>query len=281
MSTVHTTPLPQGPPPAPPRRRSPAGWVLVVLGLVLAAVLAACAAVGILGALVRGGASGDETFQGVRAVEVVNGCPGDVEVRGGAAASGLSGGAEVAWEDRYGFRAPEHRQVLTGGTLRVEVDCPRLVLGSSPTSDLALTVPPGAAVDLSASVGDVDAQDLGGAVEIDTGVGDITVDGASAGVSADTGTGDITLTGLTGEEVRADTGVGDVELTALAAPRSVEVDTGVGDVAVLVPGGTSYDVRSDVGTGATRVEVPEDPAAQATMDLDVGVGDVTVRTATP
>jgi hypothetical protein len=266
----------------------------VALGALAALLGTAAGASALVGALVVDDSAGGASFRGVRSVEVTSDCPGDVDVRTGR--GGAAGGpAEVAWRDRSTFGAPEHRQVLTGGALVVEVDCPPVSLGWGPASDLVLTVPGSAPVTVLAASGDVTASGLGAASALETGSGDVRVDGARAGLElrtgsgtvradavsgglvARTGSGDVVARRLAGGVVDVETGSGDVAVEAVEAPASLAGRAGSGDLDVVLPDdGRPYAVEATSDAGELDVEVPVDPAAGRAVVLSTGTGDVTV-----
>lgn len=296
MSTAVAEPVPP-PPPDGGRRRGPrgAGWLLVAVGAGIALLGTAAGATAIVGPLVRSDAAGGESFTGVRSAEVVSDCPGDVDVTTGPG-GGDGGPARVAWRDRTAFGAPEHRQVLTGGVLRVEVDCPPVGAGWGPASDLALVVPSAAPVSVTTASGDVSAAGLGAAGALETGSGDVRVEGAtgglrlvtgsgsvraegvSGGLVARTGSGDVVATGVAGGAVDVETGSGDVAVEAVRAPSSVAGSTGSGELEVVLPDdGRPWAVDATSDSGEVVVEVADDPAAGRAVVLGTGSGDVAVR----
>ncbi len=301
MSTRQTTPLPQLPPPGPPPgpgsgarpRRSPAGWLLVLVGALLAALLAVSGAASAVTALARQSASGGEVVDGVSAIEVRNDCAGDVDVSATSAAT--TGAADVRWRDSWALQRPTHRQSSDGGRLLVEVDCSGLLIGPGPSSDLVLVVPGGAVVEVETGSGDVSASGLSAPLTLTTGSGDVDVEGATGGLSTRTGSGDIAVdevggdvrartgsgsvraSGMASDAVEVTTGSGDVRLAATAPPQQLTGRSGSGDVVVELPDDArGYAVEVATGSGDSEVGVVDDPASSRVITLRTGSGDVTV-----
>ena len=96
-------------------------------------------------------------------------------------------------------------------------------------------------------------------------------------LALETGAGDITAKDLTGASISASTGAGDVDLRTAMPVELLSVKTGAGDVAVAVPHGT-YKLQVNAGAGDEEVEgVSHDPAAVASIAIQTGAGDVSLR----
>jgi len=92
-----------------------------------------------------------------------------------------------------------------------------------------------------------------------------------------TGAGDISAKDLTGASISATTGAGDVDLRTAMPVELLSVKTGAGDVEVAVPHGT-YKLQVNAGAGDEAVEgVSHDPAAVASIAIQTGAGDVSLR----
>lgn len=139
---------------------------------------------------------------------------------------------------------------------------------------IAVTLPPGMALDLDTGSGDIKVEgDSGGKpVSADTGSGDISVKGRISGFQADTGSGDV-LARIEGPcgEVKVDTGSGDVDFSGAA--EHFAADTGSGEVkATGLSGGASFN------TGSGSIEASFAAlGAGAKVEADTGSGDVQLR----
>lgn len=105
-------------------------------------------------------------------------------------------------------------------------------------------------------------------------------------VSLDTGVGDCQVTGISTSRLEIDTGVGVIAFAGTVT-REVELDTGVGDVTLNLTGKeTDYNYTIDFGVGAIQIgntsysglsrNKTVDNQASRHMDLDCGVGNVTI-----
>lgn len=113
------------------------------------------------------------------------------------------------------------------------------------------------------------------ALTLRTGSGDVWVENVRGDISLRTGSGDITGIALAGLDFSADTGSGDVRC-ALAPAERVRLRTGSGDVALTVPYG-AYRLNISTSAGDQKVEgVQADEAAQGTIDVSTGSGDLKI-----
>jgi len=139
---------------------------------------------------------------------------------------------------------------------------------------VAVTLPPGMALELDTGSGDIRVEgDTGGRpVAADTGSGDVSVSGRVSGFKADTGSGDVRarLEGPCGE-VAVDTGSGGIDFSGAA--QSFKAETGSGDVkAVGLAGGATFDT----GSGSVEAEFST-LAAGSRIAADTGSGEVSLR----
>jgi len=102
--------------------------------------------------------------------------------------------------------------------------------------------------------------------------GDFVVSGA-ASVDLRAASGDIAVRDVTGA-VTTSTKSGDIEVF-LAVPQDVRAETSSGDVRIHVPA-DRYRVTGETRSGARRVDVVEDPAAEHVLDVSTSSGDVAV-----
>lgn len=256
----------------PPRRAG--GAVLVVLGLVVAGLVAVTTALTVVGVLVRQQSTTRETLTGIDAAALDLGCAGDVSVvADGALAPGT---AEVTWSEHWSTSRPRHGAAVVGATLELSSSCPGVSFGGVTASDVTLRVPEGTTVTVDAEVGDVTTRGAVGDVAVAAGYADVDVRGADADVSVRAEAGDVELIGVRGS-ADVDLGTGDVRVVAVSAPTRVRVKVGVGDADVSVPADGRYDVSASTGLGDAAITVDDEPGATGRVAVSVGVGDVTVR----
>jgi hypothetical protein len=150
--------------------------------------------------------------------------------------------------------------------------------GGSCSVDYTLEVPPGTALVLTSSVGDIRIVDSDGAVRASTSTGDVTVSGASGGpVQVSSSTGTVVMSDVRAPRVDATTSTGDVTVTFAASPEAVRAHTSVGDVRLVLPaGGPAYRITSSTSVGTADISLPTDPGAERTIELSTSVGDLTV-----
>jgi len=139
---------------------------------------------------------------------------------------------------------------------------------------IAVTLPPGMALELDTGSGDirVDGDSGGKKLSADTGSGDVSVTGRLTGFQADTGSGDV-LARLEGPcgEVEVDTGSGDVDFAGAA--QSFSADTGSGGVKAV---GLAGNGRFDTGSGSVEAEFASLPSGSQ-VSADTGSGEVQLR----
>lgn len=91
------------------------------------------------------------------------------------------------------------------------------------------------------------------ALSVDLGVGDVTARDLAGGVEVDIGVGEVTIEG------------------EHAAYGRIDADSGVGDVELRTPTGRQH------GDGFIGKELRTEGPGKATISVDVGVGEVTIR----
>jgi CubicO group peptidase (beta-lactamase class C family) len=210
-----------------PRRRR---W-LPVVGL-LAAGVAAVAAVW----ATAGTVEEVETLRPTAGVTAV-----DIDLKAGAVSLEIGDELLVEVERRSGRGSsePSVTSTVIDGVLQVTGRCPRFGLGPC-TTDVTVTLPRAAAV------------------EVATGVGSIEGTVASG-------------------PVRATTAAGSVAITVTENADDLAVSTGAGSIDLRVPDVT-YAVTAHTGVGRTRIEVETAADASRTISARSGAGSVTVRT---
>ncbi len=139
-----------------------------------------------------------------------------------------------------------------GGVLRLRID------GADRddrdySENWSIRMPVHLAFTLDAGVGDVHIENVGGAVNLDAGVGDIRVVDCGSDVMIDAGVGDIVVEG------------------DWSTVGRVSASCGVGDTSLRTPEGRSS------GTGFIGKDVKAKGPGNAVIEVDAGVGDVTIR----
>ena len=146
------------------------------------------------------------------------------------------------------------RQESRDGTLVLSIECAESPCGSR----IRATVP--RAVRLSAK----------------TGSADVVLQGTRGAIELETGSGDISAAAFAGAELSAHTGSGDVSLVVAEPSQRLNIHTGSGDVHLRIPTG-KYRLALDTGSGEERVNgVVNDAAAERTIDVGTGSGDVLI-----
>lgn len=212
---------------------------------------------------------------------------GDVVVRGSEGATSI----EVKRTVEYSRNVDKP----TGQTYRVDGDT--LVLddcGRSCSVDYEVTVPGKdvrivgnngsgdvtfervASVEIELGSGDVTVRDVAGAVKVENGSGDVTASNIGGPFKGEVGSGRAKVSDMRGE-VSIINNSGDVEV-AMAAVQGVRAESGSGDVTVRLPKAT-YRVDAETGSGRRTVGVATDPAAQISIVVKSGSGDVIVEPA--
>lgn len=215
-------------------------------------------------------------------IEITPGA-GDVVVRTGA-------GTNVRIERVVQYHGAEPRDAtyrIEGTKLLLDTDCGRrcgvsyevlapagvALRGESGSGDITVTAL--SQVDIKVGSGNITVNDASGAVRAETGSGNIVLSRVPGTISARTGSGSIEGHELGAGKVRAQTGSGNISL-ALATAGSVQASASSGSVELTVPAG-SYQVRAHAESGSTAVTVPNNPAAEAVLDVRTGSGNITVR----
>jgi DUF4097 and DUF4098 domain-containing protein YvlB len=110
-------------------------------------------------------------------------------------------------------------------------------------------------------------------IVVRTGSGDLALSSLLGAIHVQTDSGDIRGSGLAGVE----TGSGDVSLTLDDPAEQIVVKTGSGDVDLAVPSGR-YRLIVSTGSGDSSISgVTSDEAANGSIAISTGSGDVQVR----
>lgn len=206
---------------------------------------------------------------------VIRSDAGRVQVVGDPTAQGLSGIADLEWNNRE----PEVSVSIVAGVLLIDADCPSLA--SNCSVDLDLVVPPDVAVIVDTGAGALDLRALTGTLDLESGAGDLILADVSGMVFAELGAGDVHGSGIASSTVEVDTGAGQIDLVMIQHFDRVVAETGAGDIDLLVPTG-SYDVDADSGSGSVTIQgIVQDDHANAFIQASTGAGSIMITGYTP
>lgn len=273
-------PATQGLPSLPPAqvRGSRSGYaVLRGVGALVAALMITGSSLSLVPSMARQEARTVQVLEGASldtlqetGTVLVEGGRGDVvirEVRAGETPT-------VTLNSRWSFREPQLEVGEgAGDQLLVSAACPTGNWGTC-AADVELSVPAGTAVDVQASLGDVDIVSTGD-VTVVSSLGDVTVAGDPGQVQLETSLGDIRVSGTPGTVV-AEASLGSIRVQAQEPPALVSATNSLGDVHLEVPGGVSYAVDTETSGGDEDVRVSRDPAAPHTLRARTGLGTIRI-----
>ncbi|MGI8810024.1 MAG: DUF4097 family beta strand repeat-containing protein [Acidimicrobiales bacterium] len=177
---------------------------------------------------------------------------------------------------RYLLGTPVADESVVDGVLRLQADCPRIVVGCK--VDYRLEVPSGVAVRIRTDSGSVSVEGINGMVEVDTEAGNVRLTRTQGPVRVNTSAGNIDAVDLAAEYLDATTGAGRIRLSLAQAPGRVGLQTGAGNVDLALPevaGG--YRVDAEAGAGNVDVGVPSDPGGSRTVIARSGAGNIAIR----
>ena len=318
MTTAQPTDAPAdlatSPTPAGPRRRSPGGVALTLLGVALAVAAVGLGVLQVLAWLFTQESSATATLAATDVVELV--ADGRVHVSVEPVQE-----VRVDREARYAWSAPAYDVRSDGERTSVRHRCPAITVRCS--ADLSVTVPEGTrvvvrsgdgdvrvagpadAVTVRATDGDVRVSGTRGDVEVRGTDGDVSVDDVRGAVVADVTDGALRVADVTGRvvvgtldgrvsvlrvggDVEARTTNGRLEVTDVQGTLTARSTDGDGLVAAVRGDVTATTVDGDLTvhgngepvaltvttTGRQRVEAPTDPAARVRVDLRAVDGDI-------
>jgi len=202
---------------------------------------------------------------------------GQVRISAGARGQGST----VTSRAVSAFRTAEHHESVQDGVLQVSTGCrgSLALMGDSCSVDFDIVVPPGTAVNVTTSTGDVNVSGTGEAVNVRSDTGDVHVDKSGGLVRLASNTGDLSAEELTGERVSATTDTGDIELEFDAAPNQVEATSETGDLHVVVPrDGTLYQVQADSSLEEPQLDLPRSSASSRVISLRTDSGTIEAET---
>lgn len=125
------------------------------------------------------------------------------------------------WLSGTAARLGHSSWTLTGGTLRLSIDCSGLVFSCGSRFEVA--VPPGVAVTVNSGSGTDTVSGLSGPVTVNGNQGDVHVSGVSGPLRVSTGSGSITATAIRSSAVQMTTDQGRADVSFVAAPQSVTI----------------------------------------------------------
>ncbi|RTL65711.1 MAG: hypothetical protein EKK42_19290 [Pseudonocardiaceae bacterium] len=263
------------PPPEPEAPRPPRGPhpVLVVAAAAVVLVAAVAGVAQLLGSAVHSTTVTDATYTLASPRLAVTSNSGDITV-----VLSADDAVHVRTQARHGLATPD--LVAESGPTGLVLDshCNGF-LGDFCQVSYTVAVPRDVSLMVSGGMGDVVVRDVDGRVDVDNTGGDVLLTGIGGDVTVRTVSGDVVATDMRSGSVLAETTLGDVSVAGAVAPTSVTARSTLGDIDVAVPATRPY--RVDVGpgsdAGSTRVLLPVDPTATATVSATSDHGDVTVR----
>ncbi|MFB6616688.1 hypothetical protein ACIGFK_33765 [Streptomyces sp. NPDC085524] len=272
MTAPGTGAPPAGTSPAgKPRRRHRRTWTAVALLGALLVLLPAAWQAFSLGAVRSDVLQGGSDGRPVGALEIVGGDADITVTPRGDRQVGYR--AEVSWS----LTPPSVDTSRLGDALRLTARCPGAdswrVVAAGCTVKLAVTVPAGIPVKVTARSGRVYLAGLGGTVDAEVDAGRIEINGLRGALRAKVDSGRLHAAGLTSPQADVRVGSGSAAVTFLAPPDQVVGKVGSGRLAVIVPVATAFRTTCEAGVG--RCEVPDglrDDAAPRTLDMEAGSG---------
>ena len=296
-TTTLQTPAAPAPAPAAPPSSSPLVVALRTLGIAIAAVVVAWAAVQAADWAASSEGEARFTYDATATVELI--ADGPVTVR-----ASDSGSVEVRRAWREGLLPASYDAVESGDRLVVRHDCPWFL--NSCRAELDVAVPADANVVVRSSDGRIEVAGIAGDLAAHASSGSITIERVGGDVVARTGSGKVVALDVAGD-AELHSGSGSLEasdiggsLEARASSGGVEV-RGVGGQALAHSGsgrvfvsavagniaaytsagpvtghGNGTPAAPDISTssGSQTIEAPTDPAAPVTVRIHSSSGSV-------
>ncbi|MFD9727398.1 hypothetical protein [Streptomyces sp. NPDC059072] len=254
-----------------PRRRHRRTWITVALVGALLVLLPTVWQAWSLGTVRREVLPGGSDGRSVSALEIVGGDADITVTPRGDRQVGYR--AEVAWS----LGRPSVETSRLGDTLRLTARCPGAdswqVFAAGCSVKLAVTVPAGIPVKVTARSGRVSLSGLGGTVDAEVDSGRVEINGLRGPLRAKVDSGRLHAADLTSPQIDVRVGSGNAAVTFIAPPDQVVGKVGSGRLAVFVPVATTFRTTCDAGSG--RCEVPDglrDETAPRTLDMEAGSG---------
>ncbi|MEV7525343.1 hypothetical protein [Streptomyces sp. NPDC091371] len=259
------------PPAGRRRRRHRRAWTAVAfLGAFLVLVPTAWQAWS-LGAVRSGVLQGGGDGRPVGALEIVGGDADITVTPRGDRQVGYR--AEVSWS----LAAPSVETSRLGDALRLTARCPGAdswrVFAAGCSVKLAVTVPAGIPVKVTARSGRVSLTGLGGTVDAEVDSGRVEMNGLRGALRAKVGSGRLHGADLTSPQIDIRVGSGSAAVSFIAPPDQVIGKVASGRLALMVPVATTFRTTCEAASGAC--EVPDglrDDSAVRTLDMAAGSG---------
>ena len=192
---------------------------------------------------------------------VVAGVPGMVSLRG-----------TVTYK---GAQAPMLLWQSSGTSLALRSVCHSVHNDCSYEYTLALPSVMGIAA--SNAAGDVSVADLNGPVQVSASAGNVSLAGLSGRVTLTDNAGNVTAQAIKGDVADVTIGAGNATLGYVTPPSHLFVQDSTGNIAATVPNSSSYHVVTNIRTGSSLNDVPDDPSSLNTISLSVEVGNVSLH----
>jgi Toastrack DUF4097 len=191
------------------------------------------------------------TVDGIRRL-VIDQDAGNVTLVPDAAAGHL----QATTTRRWAWPEPVSDYTARDGVLTLTGNCPDFPRLGPCAIDRSVSVPPGAAVEIHISAGNINAVGLS--------LTDFAVDTDSGGIDAT----DMNVTAFA-----ATTSAGKIRATLSGIPQRVNATTGSGDIRLTVPD-APYRVDAGTSAGQVRIGITDDPAASRFVTAHASSGDV-------
>lgn len=242
--------------------------------LAIAAVLVAA-----LGVLVAGGSTfaaqeENATFSGSDSISSVDleSDAGRVEV-----VVAPAGEIKILRTSRYVLDAPDLREVVVDGVLRLTARCPRPVAVACDVR-FRLELPPAVALRVRGGRATVSVRGVAGPVDVQTKAGAISLEGTSGPVTARTAAGSIDGVDLAPPFIDASTAAGSIRLSLTKPPGRVDLATRAGGIDLVLPP-DRYRVEAESGAGKVDVGVVDDDTSSYTVRARTDAGSIRIRPA--
>lgn len=207
----------------------------------------------------------------IRSVEV------DLEAGRVEIVPGVGNEARIDRTREYLLGAPEVRETLVDGVLRIEAACEALMtLGCR--VNYRLEVPAAVPVRIRTDRGSVEITDMAGMVEVETGAGDVDLTRTKGPVRATTSAGDVDGDDLVAGFLDARTDAGHIRLSLAEPSARVDLRTDAGNIDLALPAaGGGYRVTTETGAGEVDVSVENLPGANRSVTATTGGGNIRIH----
>jgi hypothetical protein len=206
----------------------------------------------------------------VRSVEI------DVEVGKVEVVPGAGQEAIITRTRRYLVGAPEARESLDNGVLRIAAEC-RGAIAAGCGVDYRVEVPAGAPVRIRVQRGSVSVTETSGMVEVDAGAGNVRLTRTRGPVKVETTAGNVEGVDIAPQFLDATTSAGRIRLSVAEPPGRLGLKTGAGNIDVALPvtqGG--YRVAADAGAGKADVSVEQDVGGSRSIIATTRAGNIRI-----